>query len=296
VVALAEQIVGTETRPHRQAALIEQYLLRNFKYVANPADLGKPMSVDDFLLRGRKGDCQYFAAGMVALLSTLDVPARIAGGFYGGRLNPLTGYYAIRREDAHAWTEVWDGAHWKTFDATPADLRPGAGQLNPVRVFIDVPQSVAPSVVVGTDAAITVREYAGRTFAGKVTRAAGALDPELHVMSTEIQVPNNDNALLPGMYVQVALTLAVPHKVLEIPSTALYSDAEGLRVATVDAQQKIKLVPITIERDTGQTLWIATGLTGDERILKIAVPSLVDGDAVEIAAPAPAAQAQKSSP
>ncbi|HEY5951608.1 MAG TPA: efflux RND transporter periplasmic adaptor subunit, partial [Kofleriaceae bacterium] len=146
---------------------------------------------------------------------------------------------------------------------------------DPVRVFIDVPQSVAPSVQVGTDATITVREYAGRKFIGKVTRSAGALDPDLHVMSTEIQVANADNALLPGMYVQVALTLAVPHHVLEIPSTALYSDANGLRVATVDAQQKVKLVPITIERDTGSTLWIATGLTGDERILKIAVPSLV---------------------
>jgi RND family efflux transporter MFP subunit len=171
---------------------------------------------------------------------------------------------------------------------------------DPVRVFIDVPQSVAPSVQVGTEAAVNVREYAGRAFKGKVTRASGALDPDLHVMSTEIQVPNADNALLPGMYVQVALTLAVPHRVLEIPSTALYSDAQGLRVATVDKQQKIKLVPITIERDTGATLWIATGLTGDERIVKIAVPSLVDGDPVEVAQPPPAAtqpaQAQKSSP
>jgi RND family efflux transporter MFP subunit len=164
---------------------------------------------------------------------------------------------------------------------------------DPVRVFIDVPQSVAPSVQVGTAAVVSVREYAGRAFTGKVTRAAGALDPELHVMTTEVQVPNPDHALMPGMYVQVALTLAVPHHVLEIPATALYSDAAGLRVATVDAQQRIKFVPITIERDTGATLWIATGLTGDERILKIAVPSLADGDAVEIA---PAAQAQKSSP
>src|SRR5262245_51133371 len=65
---------------------------------------------------------------------------------------------------------------------------------DPVRVFIDVPQSVAPSIQVGSDAAITVREYASRTFTGKVTRAAGALDPELHVMTTEIQVPNADNA------------------------------------------------------------------------------------------------------
>ena len=167
---------------------------------------------------------------------------------------------------------------------------------DPIRIFVDVPQSVAPSIQVGTEAQVTVREYAGRKFTGKVTRAAGALDPEMHVMSTEIQVPNTDNALLPGMYVQVGLMLAVPHQVLEIPSTALYSDAQGLRVATVDAQQRIKFVPITIERDTGATLWIATGLTGDERIVKIAVPSLLDGDPVELLQPppaAPAAQAHK---
>ncbi len=91
-----------------------------------------------------------------------------------------------------------------------------------------------------------------------------------------------DGALLPGMYVQTGLTLPVPHKVVEIPSTALYSDAQGLRVAIVGAQHKIQFVPITIERDTGATLWIATGLTGDEQLVKIAVPSLTEGDVVEL--------------
>jgi RND family efflux transporter MFP subunit len=174
---------------------------------------------------------------------------------------------------------------------------------DPVRIFIDVPQSVAPSIRNGTDATVSVREYAGRSFTGRVTRSAGALDPELHVMSTEVQVPNADGALLPGMYVQVAINLPVPHHVLAIPATALYSDAQGVRVATVDAQQRIKFVPITIERDTGATLWVATGLTGDERIVKIAVPLLVDGDPVEVMQPhaGPAAGsgsglAQKSSP
>ncbi len=152
---------------------------------------------------------------------------------------------------------------------------------DPVRVFVDVPQTVAPSVVVGTPATVTVREYGGRAFTGKVTRSAGALDPELHVMQTEIQVPNSDGALLPGMYCQAALTLPVPHKVVEIPATALYNDAQGLRVATVDAQNKVHFAPITIERDTGATLWVATGLTGDERVVKIAVPTLVEGDLVE---------------
>jgi RND family efflux transporter MFP subunit len=154
--------------------------------------------------------------------------------------------------------------------------------IDPIRVFVDVPQTVAPSVKAGNDAAITVREFPGRTFAGKITRAAGALDPDLHTMSTEIQLPNADGALMPGMYVAAALTLPVPHRVLELPATALYNDSSGLRVATVDAHDHIKYVPITIERDNGATLWIATGLTGDERIVKIAVPSLLDGDPVDV--------------
>jgi len=155
--------------------------------------------------------------------------------------------------------------------------------IDPVRVFVDVPQTVVASVRPGAEATVVVREFPGRKFAGKVTRSAGALDPDLHTMTTEVQVPNPDGALMPGMYVQAQLTFPAPHRVLEVPSTALYSDAQGLRVATVDAQLKLRFAPITIERDTGATLQIATGLTGDEQIVKIAVPGLVDGDALEIA-------------
>jgi len=168
---------------------------------------------------------------------------------------------------------------------------------DPVRIYIDVPQSVAPSIRVGSEAKLSVREYGAREFVGKITRSAGALDPEMHIMQTEIQVPNPDGALIPGMYVQASLTLPVPHRVLEIPATALYNDANGLRVATADAQNRVHYVPITIERDTGAALWVATGLTGDERIVKIAVPTLAEGDLldVSVAAPPSAGSAQKSS-
>lgn len=138
VSALARRIVGTETGVERRAALIEQYLLRNFRYLPNSTSAMAPMSIEDFLLRRREGHCEYFAAGMVVLLTSLDIPARIAGGFYAGRLNPLTGYYAIRREDAHAWTEVWDGSRWMTFDATPPNLRPGAMSANVLREYASV--------------------------------------------------------------------------------------------------------------------------------------------------------------
>lgn len=137
VAALARQVVGNETDWEKQAALIERWMVREFRYVADPGELGQStMSVDQFLLRTRAGHCEYFAAGMVALLTALDVPARVAGGFYGGRPNPLNGFYAIRREDAHAWTEVWNGSRWMTFDSTPPALRPGSGQANPIGAWL----------------------------------------------------------------------------------------------------------------------------------------------------------------
>jgi RND family efflux transporter MFP subunit len=157
--------------------------------------------------------------------------------------------------------------------------------IDPVRVLIDVPQTVVANVHAGSEAVLSVREFPGRKFTGKVTRSAGALDPDLHTMATEVQVPNPDGTLLPGMYVQATLSFPVPHRVIEIPATALYSDSQGLRVGVVDHQQKLHYVPITIERDTGATLLVATGLSGDERLVKIAVPGLPEGEPVESAEP-----------
>ncbi len=135
VAALAAKIVGNERDPMRQSKHIEEYLSTRFEYIPDPARLNLHMTVDEFLLRERRGHCEYFAAGMVALLTSLKVPSRIVGGFYGGTFNPLTGYFILRREDAHAWVEVWDGAAWRTFDPTPATMRPGVSQQGLLRIY-----------------------------------------------------------------------------------------------------------------------------------------------------------------
>lgn len=136
VAALANAIVGDEQRPSRRAALIESYMVRNFRYLPNDAPATQKMSVEEFLLNKRAGHCEYFAAGMTVLLTALDVPARIAGGYYGGRLNPLTGYVSLRASDAHAWTEVWDGQRWLTFDSTPPSLRPGTQATGALQAYL----------------------------------------------------------------------------------------------------------------------------------------------------------------
>jgi len=156
---------------------------------------------------------------------------------------------------------------------------------DPARVFVQVPQDVAPSVRAGVSGNVTVREYPGRVFKGEVMRSAGALDEATRTMNTEIRVPNGDGTLIPGMYAEVALTLPESHRVLELPATALMNDARGQHVAVVDGQSKLHLVPVVIERDNGATVEISSGLTGNEKVVKIGSAAFVDGMQVEVAQP-----------
>jgi RND family efflux transporter MFP subunit len=156
--------------------------------------------------------------------------------------------------------------------------------MDPARVFVQVPQDVAPGVRPGVAANVAVREYPGRTFAGRVMRAAGELDPSTRTMNTEIRVPNEDGALLPGMYAEVALTLPSPHHVLELPATALMNDARGQRVAVVDSEHKLHLVPVVVERDKGATIEISSGLQGNEMVARLGSAAYVEGMAVDVGA------------
>jgi RND family efflux transporter MFP subunit len=100
-------------------------------------------------------------------------------------------------------------------------------RTNPVRVFVNVPQIYAPGIMVGLQAEITLRDKPGRIFRGKVTRTAGAIDQLTRTLLTEIQVPNEDHALLTGSYVQVRMDVERQSPPLLIPSSALIFNAGG---------------------------------------------------------------------
>jgi membrane fusion protein, multidrug efflux system len=155
--------------------------------------------------------------------------------------------------------------------------------LDPMRVFVDVPQDVAPSVHPGVSATVTVREYPGRAFEGKVARTAGALDAASRTLSTEVRVPNGDGALLAGIYAEVRLTLTVPHQVLELPATAILPDARGVRVQLVGPDGVVHLVPVVIERDLGTTVSISNGVAPGDRVVKLASAELSEGMHVDVA-------------
>src|ERR1051326_5050019 len=110
VAAVARAVVGGHTGRVEEAAGPRRYLARTFRYVADPSTIGRRMTVDDFLLRERRGHCEYFAAGMVALLTSLGTPPRRVGGFYGGKLTPRPRHLLGGRRGAHAGGEGEDGA------------------------------------------------------------------------------------------------------------------------------------------------------------------------------------------
>ena len=154
--------------------------------------------------------------------------------------------------------------------------------LDPVRVFVQVPQDAAAGVQNELPAKVSTREFPGRVFAGKVARSSGALDQNTRTMLVEVRVPNPNNELLAGMYAEVALTLPSSHRVFEVPATALLNDAKGLRVALVEADDTLRLVPVTVERDTGATVQISSGLAADARVVKLSSADMVDGKRVQV--------------
>ncbi|CAN5564183.1 efflux RND transporter periplasmic adaptor subunit [soil metagenome] len=154
-------------------------------------------------------------------------------------------------------------------------------RLDPVRVLIAVPQSMAPSIKDGQKVEITVREFPGRTFVGQVAHIAGALDPDSRTLKVEIRVPNADGTLLVGMYVRAELSIPTPHAVFTIPSNAVIAGADGTRVATIQPDNTIKFQKIVVEEDNGSTVAIASGMVGDERVVLNAAASLKDGVVVD---------------
>jgi membrane fusion protein (multidrug efflux system) len=157
---------------------------------------------------------------------------------------------------------------------------------NPLRVFVKVPQTFAAGIPVGAAVTVRVRQYPGRAFAGRITRTSGALDAATRTLNVEAQVANERGELFPGAYAEVTFPAPLAHGVTVIPVSAAIVDAQGVRVATVDAQSKVRLVPVQIGRDQGQDLEIVQGLTGHERVIAAPAGNIADGMLVTVKPPA----------
>ena len=140
-------------------------------------------------------------------------------------------------------------------------------QNNVLRIFVNVPQSDFSSFKVGMPAQITVTELPGRSFPGKVSRLSGALDTNTRTLLTEVEVPNAQGTLLPGMYAQVHFSITRAQPPVLIPGDTIITRANGPMVAVVDADDIVHLRLIRLGRDFGTKVEILGGLEAGERVV-----------------------------
>jgi RND family efflux transporter MFP subunit len=157
-----------------------------------------------------------------------------------------------------------------------------------LRIQLYVPQDEAFGVAPGVEAVIRVPEMPGRNFPGKVTRIADALQPGSRTLLTEIDVPNPDRVLSPGVYCTVELKIPRKTPSLIVPSEAVIFNRDGLNVAVVE-NGVAHVHQVTVVRDFGTTVEVSAGVKDGDQVILNPPVDLTDGHKVQIR-PLPPAQ------
>jgi RND family efflux transporter MFP subunit len=150
-------------------------------------------------------------------------------------------------------------------------------------VYVNVPQSYVPSIPVGTKAHIAVPEYPGKTFPATVEASAQSVDIASGTTRMQLVVDNSRGELMTGDFTNVNFDLAHPEIVISVPASALIFNQSGLHVAIVGGDGRIVLREVTITRDLGNTVEIASGIAADDRVVVNPPDGVATGDKVRIA-------------
>src|SRR5271167_1058377 len=156
-------------------------------------------------------------------------------------------------------------------------------ETSKLRVYVNVPQNYVPSVPPGTQATIRVPEHPDKTYSGTVESSAQAVNPSSGTTLMQLIVDNSAGEMMPGDYAAIRLQVAAAAGVLSVPSSALIFDAMGLSIATVDAGNRVLLKPVSIERDLGTVVELASGLSPDDRVIENPPDGIGTGATVRLA-------------
>jgi RND family efflux transporter MFP subunit len=155
-------------------------------------------------------------------------------------------------------------------------------QDDPIRVFVDIPQSAAPDLMkVGVPATISTGDIEGHTIAGHITRTSDAIDPKARTFRAELDIPNPDRRLVAGLYVQVGFKLQ-NSGMSQVPAAALVFSAAGPKVAVVGSDGSVKFQPVTIGRDDGDKVELSSGVVEGDRLVLNISNQIVAGEKVRV--------------
>src|SRR5580698_9822708 len=163
-------------------------------------------------------------------------------------------------------------------------------QTDPLRIFVDVPQSASGELMsAGVPAEIRATGAVGGVFSGKIVRSAESINAQARTMRVEVDMPNADHLLVPGMYVNIAFQLPA-RGLVEVPAAALIFRASGTQVAEVDAGGKVQFKTVAIARDNGSLVELASGVQAGDRLVLNISSQIADGQVVAVNEPGAAAK------
>jgi RND family efflux transporter MFP subunit len=175
-----------------------------------------------------------------------------------------------------------------TADATSGTSMFSMVHSDVIRVWVYVPQDSAFGVRPGVDAVIRVPAMPDLTFQGKVTRIANALQPGTRTLLTEVDIPNPDGALQPGVYCTVELKIPRKSPALTVPASAIIFNQNGMQVAVVE-DGVARLHKIAITTDYGTEAEVNEGVKDGDKVILQPPVNLADGDKIQVIPQSPAA-------
>jgi RND family efflux transporter MFP subunit len=152
---------------------------------------------------------------------------------------------------------------------------------DPIRVFVDVPQSAASDIKVGASAKIKASNIPDREFDGKITRTSNSINSQTRTLRVEADIPNPDHALVSGMYVSVDFQVSTKGLV-QVPAAALVFRSGGPQVGLVDGDNRLTFSKVRIARDDGNAVLLGSGVSPGDRVALNINNQIVDGDTVAV--------------
>ena len=189
-------------------------------------------------------------------------------------VSPFDGIVTARSTDVGALINAGSGKGLELFVVSDTQK---------LRLYVNVPQNYVPQIAPGTQAQMTVPERAGQTFTATVEATARSVDPTSGATLVQLAVDNEAGDLLPGAFANVHFNLKAATSSLSVPASALILDSSGARVATLGPDNRVALKPVTIARDLGSVIEIASGLASSDRVVDSPPDGIAKGDQVRIA-------------
>jgi len=186
---------------------------------------------------------------------------------------PFDGVVTSRETDVGALINAGGGAGPAMFVVS---------DITKLRVYVNVPQNYVPAIRIGAKATLTMPEYPNRTFAATMEASSQSVDVSSGTTRMQLALDNSNGELMPGGYANVRLPLQRDAVPLHIPASALIFNKDGLRVATVGPDDKVLFKTVTIARDLGREIELASGLAAEDRVITAPPDGIADGDQVRV--------------